>query len=179
VIVLFDEDYVSEKSLEGVFKKSGLFSHLAVLHKGQQMPTLGQLVRSQHNVLVFTQEPVSGRYPWDMYGFGGFIQDTPLGAVKPKQFTCNLYRGLPSSPLLMMNNWADVFPPRRSPNLPLVKRDFIVQRARQCEVERHKLPNLILTDFYDSGDVIGAARVLNGLGNAKPAPITRLEAGGR
>lgn len=179
VIVLFDEDYVAESSLEDVFKKAGLFSHLAVLRVGQQMPTLGELVRSQHNVVVFTQEPVSGRYPWDMYAFGGFIQDTPLGAVKPKQFTCKHFRGLPSSPLLMMNNWADVFPPRRSPNVALVKRDFIVRRARQCERERHKLPNLILTDFYSSGDVVGAARVLNGLGNEKPAPIARLEAGGR
>jgi hypothetical protein len=171
VIALFDEDYVSEASLEEVFKKARLFSHLAVLRVGQQLPTLGQLVRSQHNVLVFTQEPVSGRYPWDMYAFGGFIQDTPLGAVKPKQFTCKLSRGLASSPLLMMNNWADVFPPRRSPNLPLVKRSFIVKRARQCEAERHHIPNLILTDFYDSGDVVGAARILNGLGEAKPAPI--------
>jgi hypothetical protein len=171
VIVLFDEDYVTEASLQDVFKKAGLFSHLAVLRDGQQMPTLGQLVRSQHNVLVFTQEPVSGRYPWDMYAFDGFIQDTPLGAVKPGQFTCKPSRGLPSSPLLMMNNWADVFPPRRSPNLALVKRSFIVRRARQCERERHHIPNLILTDFYGSGDVVGAARVLNGLGNQKPAPI--------
>jgi gamma-glutamylcyclotransferase len=61
-----------------------------------------------------------------------------------------------------------VFPPRRSPNLALLKRSFIVERARQCERERHKLPNLILTDFYDSGDVVGAARVLNG--SAKPSP---------
>jgi hypothetical protein len=179
VIALFDEDYVSEASLEDAFKKARLFSHLAVLRAGQQMPTLGQLVRSQHNVLVFTQEPVSGRYPWDMYAFGGFIQDTPLGAVKPKQFTCKLSRGLSSSPLLMMNNWADVFPPRRSPNLPLVKRSFIVKRARQCETERHHIPNLILTDFYDSGDVVGAARVLNGLGEEKPAPIVPVEAGRR
>jgi hypothetical protein len=179
VIVMFDEDYVSERSLEDVFKKAGLFSHLAVLRDGQQMPTLGELVRSQHNVLVFTQEPVSGRYPWDMYAFDGFIQDTPLGAIKPKQFSCKPSRGLPSSPLLMMNDWADVFPPRRSPNVALVKRSFIVKRARQCERERHKLPNLILTDFYDSGDVVGAARVLNGLGDAKPAPIVPLQAGGR
>jgi hypothetical protein len=179
VIVMFDEDYVSEASLEQVFKKSKLYSHLAVLREGQQMPTLGQLVRSQHNVVVFTQEPVSGHYPWDMYAFGGFIQDTPLGAVKPKQFTCKLARGLPSSPLLMMNNWADVFPPRRSPNLPLTKRGFILKRARQCEAERHQLPNLILTDFYDSGDVVGAARVLNGLGDQKPAPIVPVQASGR
>jgi hypothetical protein len=174
VLILFDEDYVSERSLEREFKRSGLFSHLAVLRKGQQMPTLGELVRSQHNVLVFTQEPVSGRYPWDMYGFG-FIQDTPLGAVKPAQFSCKLYRGLPSSPLLMMNNWADVFPPRRSPNLPLTKRGFILRRARQCQSQRHHIPNLILTDFYDSGDVVGAARILNGLGDQTPAPIVALE----
>jgi hypothetical protein len=175
VIVMFDEDYVPESALEAVLKKAGLFSHLAVLRQGQELPTLGELVRSQRNVLVFTQEPVSGRHPWDMYAFGGFIQDTPLGAVKPKQFSCKPYRGLARSPLLMMNDWADVFPPRRSPNVPLVKRDFIVQRARQCERERHKLPNLILTDFYDSGDVVGAARVLNGLGQAKPARIVPLQ----
>lgn len=175
VVVFFDEDYVSEASLEDVFKRSGLYSHLAVLRDGQQLPTLGQLVRSQRNVLVFTQEPVSGRYPWDMYAFGGFIQDTPLGAVKPGQFSCKLYRGTPSSPLLMMNDWADVFPPRRSPNVPLTQRAFILERARRCQAERHHVPNLILTDFYDSGDVVGAARMLNGLGVQRPAPIVPLE----
>jgi hypothetical protein len=174
VLVFFDEDYVSERSLQDEFKRAKLFSHLAVLREGQQMPTLGELVRSQHNVLVFTQEPVSGRYPWDMNGFS-FIQDTPLGAVKPAQFTCAPNRGVRSNPLLMMNNWADVFPPRRSPNLALTKRAFILHRARQCQSERHHIPNLILSDFYDSGDVVGAARVLNGLGDEKPAPIVPLE----
>jgi hypothetical protein len=174
VLIFFDEDYVSEASLQAEFKRAGLFSHLAVLRQGQQMPTLGDLVRSQHNVLVFTQEPVSGRYPWDMYGFD-FIQDTPLGAVKPSQFSCARNRGLLRNPLLMMNDWADVFPPRRSPNLPLTKRSFILHRARQCESERHHIPNLILTDFYDSGDVVGAARVINGLGDQKPAPIVAVQ----
>ena len=178
VLIFFDEDYVSEASLEAVFKRAALFSHLAVLREGQQLPTLGQLVRSRHNVLIFTQEPVSGRYPWDMYGFGGFLQDTPLGAVKPKQFTCKPSRGLPRSPLLMMNDWADVFPPRRSPNVALTQRSFVLHRARQCETESHHLPNLILTDFYDSGDVVGAARALNGLGDSAPAPIVPLPRSG-
>ena len=175
VLIFFDEDYVSESSLEAEFKRSGLLGRLAALQPGQPLPTLGELVRARHNIVIFTQEPVSGHYPWDMYGFGAWIQDTPLGAVKPGQFTCNLYRGQPSNPLLMMNDWADVFPPRRSPNVALVKRGFILQRARQCEAERHHLPNLILTDFYDSGDVVGAARVLNGLGDQAPAPVTPVQ----
>ncbi len=171
VLVFFDEDYVSELSLEEQFKRSGLFSHLAVLRPGQELPTLGAMIRSQHNIVVFTQEPVSGRYPWDMYAFGSWIQDTPLGAVKPAQFTCAPSRGQAKNPLLMMNDWADVFPPRRSPNIALLKRGFIVERARQCERERHKLPNLILTDFYNSGDLIGAVRELNGLGEQRPTPV--------
>ena len=71
----------------------------------------------------------------------------------------------------MMNNWADVFPPRRGPNLALNKRAFILQRARQCEAERHQIPNVILFDFYDSGDVIAAVATLNGLGEQPPAPV--------
>ncbi len=171
VLVFFDEDYVSEQSLEDEFKRSGLYPRLAVFRVGQELPTLGQMIRSQHNVAVFTQEPVSGTHPWNMFAYGHWIQDTPLGAVKPADFTCAPYRGNEDNPLLMMNNWADVFPPRRSPNLPLLTRPFIVARARRCERERHRLPNLVMTDFYNSGDVIGAVRELNGLGSEKPAPI--------
>ncbi len=174
VLILFDEDYVSEADLERTFKQARLFGRLATLRPGAPLPTLRELVRAHHNVLVFTQEPVSGRYPWDMYGFS-WIQDTPLKAVKPSQFSCRLYRGSASNPLLMMNNWADVFPPRRSPNVALNSRSFILHRARQCISERDHIPNLILTDFYNSGDVVGAARMLNHLGDQAPAPIVPLE----
>jgi hypothetical protein len=168
VIIFFDEDYVAESALQSVFQRAGLFSHLETLEPGKPLPTMGELVRSGRNVLVFAQEPPSKLYRWDMNGFD-WIQDTPLGAVKPAAFTCLLKRGLPTNPLLMMNNWADLFPPRLSPNIPLVKKKFILKRANQCLVQRSHIPNLILTDFYDRGDVIGAVRELNGLGNQKPA----------
>ena len=63
--------------------------------------------------------------------------------------------------------------------MPLVQRNFILERARQCERERRRIPNLILTDFYNAGDVVGAARVLNGLREQKPARIAPVEEGGR
>jgi hypothetical protein len=121
-------------------------------------------------VLVFAQKPTSGNYRWDMDGFE-WIQDTPLGAQKPAQFNCRLYRGRPSNPLLMMNDWADTFPPRLTPNLPLVKRAFLLARARQCVAQRGRIPNLILTDYYNRGDVVGAAAELNGVAGVRPAPI--------
>ena len=68
----------------------------------------------------------------------------------------------------MMNNWADIFPPRPSPNLPLVKRGFLLGRARQCIQQRGRVPDLILTDFYNRGDVVAAAAALNGVSGERP-----------
>jgi hypothetical protein len=168
VIVFFGEDYVAEEDLQNAFKRAGLFSHLATLVPGKPLPTLGELIRSGRNVLVFAQERPSARFSWDMDAFS-WIHDTPLGAVKPSQFSCRLYRGRPSNPILMMNNWADIFPPRQSPNVPLVSRQFILNRAKQCRSRWGRNPNLILTDYYDKGDVVGAVNELNGLGNQRPA----------
>jgi hypothetical protein len=170
VIVLFDEDYVSEAKLQKAFKRAGLLNRLASLQRGQPLPTLGDLIRSRHNIVVFAQEPVSDRYAWNNPGFT-WLQDTPLKAVKPSEFTCRLYRGYSTNPLLVMNDWADIFPPRPSPNVPLVQKDFILKRAHECIVERGKIPNLIMTDFYNRGQVVQAANELNGVGTEKPAPI--------
>lgn len=176
VIVLFDEDYVSERDLQSAFRSSGLLPYLASLQRGRPLPTLAELIRSRHNVVVFAQEPTSGKYAWDPYAFN-WIQDTPLGAVRPGQFSCKLYRGRPGNPLLMMNDWADVFPPRVTPNVPLVKRAFILARARQCIRQRGRIPNLILTDYYDRGDVVGAVAELNGVAKQRPSPIDPVSGG--
>jgi hypothetical protein len=146
VIVLFDEDYVSERDLQDAFKRAGLFRYLATPQPKQALPTLRDLIRSRHNVVVFAQKPTSGDYAWNANAFAWWIQDTPLGARKPRQFTCRESRGSPSNPLLMMNDWADIFPPRPKPNVPLVQRSFILARARQCIAQRGRIPNLILTD---------------------------------
>ncbi len=163
VVILFDEDYVSERDLRSAFVRARLFNRLAVLNRNEPLPTLGDLIRSHHNVIVFTQKETSGHYPWNQEAFTTWIQDTPLGATKPAQFTCDRSRGAPGNPLLMMNNWADIFPPRPRPNVPLQQRPFILARAQQCLQERGRLPNLILTDYYNRGDVIGAVRELNGV----------------
>jgi hypothetical protein len=169
VMILFDEDYVAERDLQAAFIRAGLFSRLATLQPGQPLPTLGDLIRSRHNLVVFAQKHTSGKYAWDPYAFN-WIQDTPLGATKPRQFTCKRNRGSATNPLLMMNDWADVFPPRPSPNVPLVKRPFILARARQCIRQRGLMPNLVLTDFYNRGDVIRTVAELNGLAPAAPSP---------
>ncbi len=174
VIILFDEDYVAEHDLKSAFKRAGLFRYLARLQPGEPLPTLASLIRSHHNVVVFAQNPTSGKYAWNAPGFS-WVQDTPLGARKPAQFTCKPNRGSQGNSLLMMNDWADIFPPRPSPNVPLVQRAFILKRARQCINQRGRMPNLILTDYYDRGGVIGAVAELNGVAGQRAVPPTPVE----
>ena len=109
--------------VDRAFQRAKVFNRLAVLTAGQPLPTLGDLIRAKRNIVVFAQKETSGKYPWNHFAFD-WIQDTPLGASKPHQFTCELNRGRATNPLLMMNDWADVFPPRPQPNLPLVNRDL-------------------------------------------------------
>jgi hypothetical protein len=170
VLVFFDEDYVQEKDLRSAFVRAGVFPYLARLQPGQPLPTLGQLIRSHRNIVIFAQERTSGHYPWNPYAFN-WMEDTPLGAVKPSQFTCKLYRGQTGNPMLLMNNWADIFPPRPQPNVPVVQRRFILSRAQRCVEQRGRYPNLILTDFYNRGNVVGAVNALNGVEGKRPAKV--------
>jgi hypothetical protein len=46
-------------------------------------------------------------------------------------------------------------------------RQVLVDRARACETVRGEMPTILAVDFFDIGDVVGAARELNGV-EAKP-----------
>ena len=75
--------------------------------------------------------------------------------------SCKPNRGEPNNPLLMINNWADVFPPRAGANPPFLEKQFILDRIRECERERGQPVNLIASDFYDQGSLLEAVDEVN------------------
>ena len=78
-------------------------------------------------MIVFTEKDADGTVPWYLDGFS-FVQDTPLGATKVSELSCKRERGDADSPLLMLNHWADLFPPRRTPNAPFQTRRELLAR---------------------------------------------------
>ena len=99
--------------------------------------------------------------PWYLDGFS-FVQDTPLGATRVDQLSCRRERGTADSPLLMLNHWADLFPPRRRANGPFQPERVILDRAHRCARENGLPVNLIAVDHYDQGDLVSAVETLNG-----------------
>ena len=111
--------------------------------------------------MVITEKDADGTVPWYLDGFS-FVQDTPLGATKVGQLSCKLERGDTDSPMLMLNHWADLFPPRAAPNRPFQTERFIIKRAHQCARARGLPVSLIAVDHYEEGDLVGAVDALNG-----------------
>jgi hypothetical protein len=160
VVILFIEPYLTPQDIEKVFAESGLERYVVTLDRDSPMPTLGDLVGRNKRVIVFTEKDADGTVPWYLDGFS-FVQDTPLGATKVKQLSCKLERGDADSPFLMLNHWADLFPPRRTPNEPFQTEQAIVSRAHECARRRGLPVSLIAVDHYDVGALLPAVDVLN------------------
>ena len=165
VVILFVEPYVEPEKFEQEIRDAGLERYAKTLELGEPMPTLGELVEEDKRLIVFAEQD-GGDPSWYMDGFS-FVQDTPLGATKIGQTSCALERGDAGSPFLMINHWADVFPPQRGANGPFLTEEFLNQRIGRCQRKRGLPVGLIATDHYDQGDFISYVDRINAQRAAK------------
>lgn len=162
VVVLFVEPYVDAVAVQRLFAQAGLLDLVVTLDPSAPMPTLREMVADDRRLVVFTERGAVPEVPWYTDGFA-FVQDTPLGAQRAADLSCERYRGNPASPILMLNHWIDDFPPPRGRNRAILSKRFIVDRALRCGRDRQLPVSFIAVDHYDIGDVIGAARELNAM----------------
>lgn len=160
VVILFIEDYVPPAEIAKTFKRAGLDKYATALDRDEPLPTLGSLVRRDKRVIVLAEKDADGSVPWYLDGFS-FVQDTPLGATKTTQLSCRLERGDLDSPFLMLNHWADFFPPRVGANRPFQTKQEVLSRAHRCARERGLPVSLMAVDHYDQGDFLAAVDELN------------------
>ena len=91
------------------------------------------------------------------------IQETPYHFGAPGEFSCAPHRGGTTGSLFQINHWIDTTPTPKPSNAAIVNdRGYLLDRARRCQGERDRLPNIIAVDFALIGDVVGAVDELNG-----------------
>jgi hypothetical protein len=103
------------------------------------------------------------------------IQETPYTFHTVQDFSCKANRGGATAPLFQINHWIETTPTPKPSNAAIVNaHDFLLARARQCQKERGKLPNLLAVDFAMTGDVVAVAAELNGIAPATPTSLAAL-----
>ncbi|MFN8218098.1 MAG: hypothetical protein U0R71_16015 [Solirubrobacterales bacterium] len=163
VLVIVVEDYVPAASVAAAFERAGLAAKAAVLRKGEPLPTLGRLLGTGKHLVVFSEQR-GGSPPWFMPAFT-FIQDTPLGANRPRQLSCARFRGQPDSPLLLVNHWIPPFPPSRRLNAAIGRASFLRRRLLRCIDARGFSGAIVAVDFFERTAVVRVAEQLNRRGS--------------
>jgi hypothetical protein len=162
VVLLVVEDYVPPAEVAAAFTDSGLADLVFHGPARPPWPTLGEMADSGQRVVTFLESGKPG-VDWLHPAFDA-IQETPYRFLQPSQFSCAPNRGGTAGSLFQINHWIETAPTPRPSNAVVVNaHDFLLGRARRCEKERSRFPNIVAVDFYRTGDVIGVVRALNGL----------------
>lgn len=165
VLVISVEDQVTPQQAAEAFERSGLLDYV---WKGpvRPVPTLGEMVEAGERALVFGEDETTG-VPWYHDQFT-YVRDTPYDLPSAQALLsprgCTIGRGESSSPFLLMNQFVEGAPPLPGPARTVNRRPAILDHARACRQSLGGLPGLIAVDFWEEGDVVGAARELNGVG---------------
>jgi hypothetical protein len=141
-----------------------------LFHFGVTLAVIGLLLRL---IVRFGGAALAG-VPWIHPAFE-VMQETPYSFHDPSEFSCRPNRGGRSGSLLLLNHWIETAPAPLPSNAEKVNAyDFLLNRARRCQKERGKLPNLVAVDFYHTGDLFAVIETLNGIrgSDASAVPST-------
>jgi hypothetical protein len=167
LVILFFEDYVAPAEIEAAFIRSRLIDYVHAHPAGAPWPTLRELIERDERVLVLSENVGDAVKPdWYHDGFA-LAQETPFSFRAAADFSCRPNRGRPDSPLFQINHWLEKLTPSPGDAAVVNAYDLILARARQCEQERGRLPNLIAVNFYEVGDLLRVVDALNGVGPSK------------
>jgi hypothetical protein len=163
LIIVIQDEGVTPQDIAKCFEESGLIDFVYRGPVTPPWPTLRQMAESDQRVVVMAENNSAG-VPWYHQAFE-VMQETPYTFHDTTQFSNKPNRGGPGGSLLLLNHWIESTPMPKPSNAAVVNAyDFLLRRARACQRERHKLPNLIAVDFYATGDLMRVARTMNGIG---------------
>lgn len=162
VLVLIFQDEISAADAGQVVEAHGLVPYIYTHREGEPWPTLRQMIDANQRLIIMAENEGP---PPDWYTNAWEVtEETPYTFVFEEGFSCEPKRGGTGKPFFLLNHWIQRIAPNRVDAAKVNAYDLLLNRARQCEAERGKLPNFIAINFYGQGDLFRVVDTLNGVG---------------
>lgn len=184
VMVFVNESHITPADFMAAVTSSGLSKYIyvpfgsTVTQNGSPTtwPTLSKMISAGKRVVLLSEgstNGIAGYFP----AYSGIMQETPYSFLTSDLLTqsgnlaasCAANRGGTTGSLFLMNHFitptvtatyaADLVTTASQVN----GKAEIVARAQKCKTLRGKMPTLIAVDQVQLGDVVGAAKALNGV----------------
>ncbi|AKH85909.1 membrane protein [Streptomyces sp. CNQ-509] len=161
VVTLVVQDGISGADTRTAMRQAGLedLAFTPADDPDEPWPTLGEMIDEDRRLVVFA-EKADGPAPWyrNFYRYG---METPFAFRTPEDMTCTANRGGEDKQLFLMNHFITNSGGSRLDAGRINARDFVLDRARECERVRGRPVNLVAVDYATIGDARGAVKVLN------------------
>ena len=140
VVTLFIEDHVDADLIAADVEAAGLLPLVYEPVAGDPWPTLGEMIRSGHRLVVMLEEGDGGTAaPWLVNGFE-YTQDTPYTFPTVDSFSCEHNRGPADAPLLLLNHWLSGFNSLVTDAQLVNARDVLLPRASSASRSARRCP---------------------------------------
>ncbi len=162
VVTILFEIYVPYSHIDYILNMSGLIDKVHIQTLGEHWPTIGSMVESQRNLVVFIEGDYDAQYPY-LHNFVEHGWTTNYGEGNPEDMTCDVHRGDSTQPVWHMNNWLSV---ERGTSdwtrAPVVNDyDFLLNRSLDCWEYHGTRPTFVAVDWWTDGDAVNVTRTLN------------------
>ena len=158
VVILIVQDATDPADTGKAFRDAGFDDLVHTQRLDQPFPTLGEMIDSGRRVFVMVEEDGEG-VDWLHPAFE-FSQETPFSFASPDEFSCAPNRGMPDSPLFVVNHFITL---ARPSNQTINDADVLLDRVEACAAERGLTVNLIAVDYAAQGEVMAVVDRLNGV----------------
>ena len=162
IVTLLIENYVEPDHLKKVFDDAGLADMMYIHDMNTEWPTLIELINMDKRLVVFWEQSGDSDHPY-FHDFLEFGWTTDYANDDTESMDCDPHRGDSNQPVYHMNNWlknqAGLSDSQRAAEANDV--DFMVERAIECIEQHGKRPTFIAVDWWEEGDVVEAARLVN------------------
>ncbi len=161
VVITIIQDAVEPEATSLAFANAGLTDRVYTLRKDQPVPTLGEMVRSGRNLLVFSEVGGPKAPEWYQPGYEGWFQETQYNFDRASKMNCEPNRGSPDAPLFLLNHWLTTDRPDPNDGRKVNAAAFLEDRIRKCADERGRLPNVVAVNFAEIGDLKAVIKSIN------------------